>query len=65
MIEFFINLERNAIQPLFEQVYKEIRNRILSGDLQNGQKLPSVRRMAIDLGVGKNTILHAYELLLG
>ncbi|WP_042458807.1 MocR-like pyridoxine biosynthesis transcription factor PdxR [Neobacillus dielmonensis] len=64
MLEFFINLDRNSIQPLFEQVYKEIRNRILTGDLQNGQKLPSVRKMAIDLGVGKNTILHAYELLL-
>ena len=37
--------------PIYEQIYTQIRNQILSGALPPGQALPSIRALAKDLRV--------------
>ena len=46
--------------PLYTQVYREIREHILSGALRPGARLPSARTLAADLGVSRNTIEAAF-----
>ena len=49
--------------PIYEQVIRRITELIMVGDLKNGDKLPSVRVLARDLGVNPNTIQKAYAEL--
>jgi GntR family transcriptional regulator/MocR family aminotransferase len=50
--------------PVYLQIYRAIRTRILNGSLASGTRLPSTRSVAADLGVARNTALQAYEQLL-
>lgn len=48
---------------LYMQVYDYYRNLIESGKIHNGEKIPSIRRSASELGVSKTTIEQAYMCL--
>jgi GntR family transcriptional regulator / MocR family aminotransferase len=50
--------------PLFRQVYAGLRKAILSGACQSGQRLPSTRDLAQQLGISRTVVLLAYEQLL-
>ena len=50
--------------PLFRQVYSRLREAILSGTLHGGEKLPSTRDLAEQLGVSRTVVLLAYDQLL-
>ena len=50
--------------PLYEALYRCIRQDILSGDLPAGEKLPSKRALAQNLEVSKITVETAYNQLL-
>ena len=50
--------------PLYEALYRCIRQDILSGRLQPGQKLPSKRALSANLKVSKITVEGAYTRLL-
>jgi GntR family transcriptional regulator/MocR family aminotransferase len=54
--------QRNAM-PMNRRLFERIREAILHGQLQPGQKLPASRELANELGVGRNTVMHAYERL--
>lgn len=58
-----IDLDRNAGITLSEQIRSSIVDRIQSGLLLEGEKLPSVRNLAKCLNVSLMTVFHAYELL--
>lgn len=49
--------------PLHEQLYRRIRELILSGTLPAGSKLPSSRTLASSIGISRNSILTALERL--
>jgi len=49
--------------PIYVQVEEHIRQSVLRGDLNAGDQLPTVRRMAQDLRVNFNTIARAYRQL--
>lgn len=49
--------------PIYMQIVDRIIRQIARQDLQEGQKLPSVREMAIDSGVNPNTIQRTYSEL--
>jgi GntR family transcriptional regulator / MocR family aminotransferase len=51
-------------QYKYQQIYKNIKNRILEGSLHSGEMLPSKRRLANSLGVSVNSVTNAYEQLL-
>ena len=50
--------------PLYESLYRCIREDILSGNLRSGEKLPSKRALAAHLEVSKITVEAAYSQLL-
>ena len=51
-------------QPLFRQIYVQVRGAILSGALTSGAKLPSSRTMAGRLRAARASVVAAYEQLL-
>ncbi len=50
-------------QPIYEQLYSQIRSAILSGELREGDLLPSIRSLAKDLRISVITTKRAYEEL--
>ncbi len=55
---------RNANDsPIYEQIYEQIKLSILSGELQEGQLLPSIRALAKDLRISVITTKRAYDEL--
>lgn len=50
-------------RPIYRQVADGIKTLIASGELREGQPLPAVRQVAMDLGVNLNTIAAAYREL--
>lgn len=49
--------------PIYEQIVKQIRAQVLSGELLEGDLLPSIRRLAQDLQISVITTKRAYEEL--
>lgn len=49
--------------PIYEQLYKKVVELVLKGELKAGDKLPSVRELAKNLGVNPNTVSKAFQLL--
>ena len=65
MINFeFISVDGRKKMPLNRQIYKEIRDAILSGRLTEGSRLPSSRNLTEQIGVSRTTILAAIEQLI-
>lgn len=50
--------------PLYERIYRALRQAILGGEMPRGMRLPSTRRLAEESGVSRNTVLLAYDQLL-
>jgi GntR family transcriptional regulator / MocR family aminotransferase len=50
--------------PLYDRIYRALRQAILSGEMPRGMRLPSTRRLAEESGVSRNTVLLAYDQLL-
>jgi len=58
-----IVLDRESHEHLYIQLFREIKKRIISGELKSNQKLPPIRKLANDLGVNNVTVVNAYRLL--
>jgi GntR family transcriptional regulator / MocR family aminotransferase len=61
---FIILDDRPGAAPLHRQIYEAIRRAILSGELKRGMRLPATRMLAAQVGVGRTTVVNAYEQLL-
>ncbi|WP_028594935.1 PLP-dependent aminotransferase family protein [Paenibacillus assamensis] len=59
----WIELDRSSGTPLYRQVYKSYRTKILNGELQSGERIPSTRELSTQLQVSRNIIVEAYEQL--
>lgn len=62
-MQFVIPLPKDN-EPLFRRVYRGLREAILRGAFVPGEKLPSTRDLAEQLGVSRTVGLMAYEQLL-
>ena len=58
-----LSLDYRDARPIYEQVRDGLRRLMVSGVIQEGEQLPSVRAMATSLAINPNTIQRAYELL--
>ena len=58
---FGINLEGH--EPIHEQLSNSIKKLVITGVLQKGSPLPSVRELALDLAINPNTVQKAYSFL--
>jgi DNA-binding transcriptional MocR family regulator len=56
-----IQLVRGNGRPLFAQVHEQVVDRIASGDLSPGMRLPPVRSLAKTLGINQMTVARAYK----
>ena len=58
-----LNLDYRDARPIYEQVRDGLRRLMVTGVIQEGEKLPSVRTLASRLAINPNTIQRAYESL--
>ncbi|HWE51789.1 MAG TPA: GntR family transcriptional regulator [Bryobacteraceae bacterium] len=58
-----LRIDLASSAPVFEQIANGLRAELVSGRFSPGAKLPTVRTLAIDLGVHHNTVAEAYRLL--
>lgn len=59
-----IAVDRNAPQALHRQIYDAYRKAIVERRLHSGQRVPSSRSLAVELGVSRFPVLNAYAQLL-
>ena len=56
-----IIISNSSGKPIYEQITAQVKNMILSGQLSEGQALPSMRQLARDLRISVITTKRAYE----
>lgn len=49
--------------PIYVQIETQVKNAVAAGALKRDQALPSVRKLAAELGVNPNTVARAYQEL--
>ena len=49
--------------PFYRQIIEQAKFAIARGDLQPGDRLPTVRQLAVDLSINPNTVIRAYREL--
>ena len=49
---------------IYLQIADRIRERILRGEWKSGERIPSIRELAVELGVNPNTVTKSYQKLL-
>ena len=60
-IQLFIDNKSGS--PIYEQIYSQIKNQIISGELDEDEALPSIRNLAKDLRISVITTKRAYDEL--
>ena len=51
----------DARLPIYEQIVQRFRRSLVSGEMCAAQRIPSIRDLALELGVNTNTIQRAYQ----
>lgn len=58
-----IIISNSANEPIYLQIINQIKSQILTGDLKEGQSLPSIRSLAKELEISVITTKRAYDEL--
>lgn len=58
-----IYIDNKTGMPIYDQIYTQIKNQIISGKLAEDEALPSIRNLAKDLKISVITTKRAYEEL--
>ena len=58
-----ILIDTKSGEPIYNQIYSQIKNQIISGELKENDMLPSIRGLAKDLRISFITTKRAYEEL--
>ena len=58
-----LRIDLGSTVPVYRQIVDGLRILLVNGELQPGEQLPPVRRLAMDLGVHFNTVAEAYRTL--
>ena len=58
-----ISLNYRDARPIYEHVRDGLRHLMVSGAIEEGEKLPSVRALAASLSINPTTIQRAYDAL--
>ena len=58
-----IIISNSIDEPIYKQLKNQIKNLIISNEVKSGDKLPSIRSLAKDLGISVITTKSAYEEL--
>ncbi len=49
--------------PFYRQIIEQVKFAIARGELRPGDRLPTVRQLAVDLSINPNTVIRAYREL--
>lgn len=58
-----IKIDFRSSAPIYVQIIEQIRQLVASGELKQGDQLPTVRQLATELRVNFNTVARAYRML--
>jgi GntR family transcriptional regulator len=58
-----IKIDFRSSAPIYVQIIEQIRQKVASGELKQGDQLPTVRQLATELRVNFNTVARAYRML--
>ena len=58
-----VHLDYRDGRPIYMQIMDRFRDQISAGVLEPGEKLPSVRELAVQLSINPNTIQRSYKML--
>jgi Predicted transcriptional regulators len=58
-----ITIETDTSEPVYEQIVRKIHDAVKSGKLKPDTPLPTVRQLAGDLVINRNTVGRAYRML--
>ncbi|SRR5690554_7262095 len=58
-----ILISNSSEDPIYTQIYNQVKTSILKGDLDQGEALPSIRALAKDLHISVITTKRAYDEL--
>jgi GntR family transcriptional regulator len=59
----YFNLEPNASEPLYQQLARQLSQRIAGGQWKEGEQLPSARQLSAKLGLNFLTVNKVYAML--
>ncbi|HEY8122147.1 MAG TPA: PLP-dependent aminotransferase family protein [Myxococcota bacterium] len=57
------DINGRAAEPVYRQIAAQIRAQVERGELEEGDRLPPIRELAVTLGVNRETVSSAYEEL--
>ncbi len=58
-----VHLDYRDVRPIYTQIIDSFKEQITAGILRTGDKLPSVRELAVQLAINPNTIQRSYRAL--
>ena len=58
-----LKIDLASPEAAYEQITNGLRTLLVGGEFRPGDQLPTVRQLAIDLGVHHNTVAEAYRIL--
>ena len=58
-----IMINNNSMIPIYEQLINQVKDEIITGELKEGDILPSVRALASELRISALTVKKAYDFL--
>ncbi len=58
-----ISIDPKSGVPFYRQIIEQVKFAIARGDLASGDRLPTVRQLAVDLSINPNTVIRAYREL--
>lgn len=58
-----IKIDRKSHKPIYMQIVEELTDKIISGEIRRGEKLPSIRSLSSKLEVTTTTVHRAYKYL--
>jgi len=61
--QFRFRLDLRSGVPVYRQIIDQVLGGLASGSLAQGDQLPTVRQLAVDLTVNPNTVVRAYREL--
>lgn len=56
-------INHSSMQPIYEQISGQIKEKIMHGEMKEGEVLPSVRTLAKELRVSALTVKKSYDAL--
>lgn len=59
----YLIINHSSMQPIYEQIVEQIKEKIINGEFSKEMMLPSVRTMAKDLKISALTVKKAYDAL--